>query len=117
MSYRNELHLLTRIRDDLLMRSKTRDQDGTCVVDLGSTLWMDLCDRIEDIELASAEQPAWIAVEDRLPNSGQKVMWYQPSQVRYAGPEGRVIFARSKPYRLSTHWMPLPEPPKESSDE
>lgn len=62
--------------------------------------------------------PRWISVEERLPEKGIVVlaMWH-----------GEMAFARYTPYRLGwynldtrydspnavSHWMPLPEPPKE----
>lgn len=66
--------------------------------------------------------PRWISVEERLPDKGNVVlaMW-----------KGEIAFARYTPHRLGwynlasqydspnavTHWMPLPEPPKEETTE
>lgn len=58
-----------------------------------------------------ATEPKWISVKDRLPESDQKVLAYTS--------EGKGTFEE---FRLCcgwaikgaiTHWMPLPEPPKE----
>lgn len=59
----------------------------------------------------------WISIEDRLPNNDNVVLVINKHRVtiaRYFGNEswsGR----QGKEHRLSTitHWMPLPEPPKE----
>lgn len=58
----------------------------------------------------------WIRVEDRLPESAG---WYL---VFYNGSEMQVAFFKGKKwpfdnhYHTITHWMPLPEPPKEVDD-
>ena len=64
---------------------------------------------------ALREQPRWISVEERLPKYGERVLIT----------EGHAVFEASlsishKWVRCGigwaegvTHWMPLPEPPKE----
>ena len=56
----------------------------------------------------------WISVEDRTPREGKKVL------VTYVGvyDYDLVIFWRDRKndhygHQPATHWMPLPEPPKE----
>lgn len=62
----------------------------------------------------------WISVNDRLPNAGQKVL------ITFRDPGGSIVDTARRcsdfgwdvtnwevPDRLITHWMPLPEPPKE----
>lgn len=72
----------------------------------------------EYIQQLESLVPRWISVEERLPEKGDVVlaMWH-----------GEMEFARYAPHRLGwynlatrydspnavTHWMPLPEPPKE----
>lgn len=56
----------------------------------------------------------WISVKDRLPKGGL-VIWFHP-----AIKEGRTnlndyfrVDFCDLPNRPATHWMPLPEPPKQ----
>ena len=60
----------------------------------------------------------WISVEDRLPEKGQVVLAFgkkSASTGQYRGFERERKFWRWKgnTIRVVTHWMPLPEPPKE----
>ena len=58
----------------------------------------------------------WISVEDRLPGIGQHVLVWRTSGGKYApfsiGIE-RFIDNLGGQWPV-THWMPLPDPPKES---
>jgi len=67
------------------------------------------------LAIAALSRDRWISVEDRLPEEGEWVLIFGPG---YHVPlEGFLIsgawiddqFER----RTVTHWMPLPEPPKE----
>jgi hypothetical protein len=58
----------------------------------------------------------WISVKDRVPNVGRYVICYTENRV--FSPTNDVITKYSK-YGFEgasnvTHWMPLPEPPKQS---
>lgn len=61
----------------------------------------------------------WISVKDRLPAVGEKVLTlskFGHISDRYLHEYGGgLIFSPDglKPGRDVTHWMPLPEPPKE----
>ena len=65
-----------------------------------------------------AAQPKWISVEERLPDEPGEVLacvygriciaWY--SNRYFETPSGMVFYACEN---AVTHWMPLPEPPKE----
>lgn len=70
----------------------------------------------------------WISVKDRLPEAGAVVDIWVPASWRdeggaripNAGYDGRRFHNRSThgdwagaPYDDVTHWMPLPQPPKE----
>ena len=72
---------------------------------------------------AHIEREAWISVEDRLPGApGEYLVVYHPCHWDSVSPESRVgmdtfrgktAWAKKK-YQRVTHWMPLPEPPKEN---
>lgn len=70
----------------------------------------------------------WISVKDRLPDFGTKVLTYSKfghisdrilnkhvnangAELLFFSPDGM------QPGRDITHWMPLPEPPKEGNDD
>lgn len=70
------------------------------------------------IEELLAAVPHWISVEERLPDVAEKVLTYNGDFVSenwlctVASKVGRVkVWAYSEGF--VTHWMPLPEPPKE----
>ena len=72
--------------------------------------WNDACEAIAD-NVPSA--PRWHRVEDQLPEPGQDVLVYTYFY-------GRSIYAvawldneEKWSFGTVTHWMPLPEPPKE----
>lgn len=64
----------------------------------------------------------WISVKDRLPNEMDDcLVWYKSKftydHIRTACYLGNNFFSTSGISHLDftvTHWMPLPEPPKES---
>lgn len=74
------------------------------------------------VERGGNKMSEWISVEDRLPQEGVKVLtldkWghirdrnlqkYWTGDKAYFRPDGM------EPGRDITHWMPLPEPPKET---
>ena len=72
----------------------------------------------EKVALLEAAQPKWISVEERLPDEPGEVLacvygriciaWY--SNRCFETPSGMVFYACEN---AVTHWMPLPEPPKE----
>lgn len=61
----------------------------------------------------------WISVKDRLPEIGEKVLAYRPSmyytvvQTIYYGVEGWENGYDLSGNMVITHWMPIPEPPKD----
>lgn len=71
------------------------------------------------------ENPRWISVEERLPEKGQKVAFIPNcnprsvyvGEISHVGRQGGVMFensfSRTTMKYYATHWMPLPEPPKE----
>ena len=72
----------------------------------------------EKVAQLEAAQPKWISVEERLPDEPGEVLacvygriciaWY--SNRCFETPSGMVFYACEN---AVTHWMPLPEPPKE----
>lgn len=69
-------------------------------------------------------QPRWISVEERLPEKSVPVLAYKDGRIWYcernwqSGCWESLSFAATKEYGMywskgPTHWMPLPEPPKE----
>lgn len=55
----------------------------------------------------------WISVEERLPEPWKEVLIYRGEEMAIVSsevtPDGRWLFSNV------THWMPLPEPPKEET--
>lgn len=82
----------------------------------------DECEFARDAFLAGyqAAQPQWISVKERLPEVGTWCLWMYPTGPEVNQYEGKLdddtmLFHRSW-YDSDdevTHWMPLPEPPKE----
>lgn len=61
--------------------------------------------------LREQEERRWIPVTERLPEAGKHVLVYSEDDgvsIVYNGGD-------SYSYALMTHWMPLPEPPKEDA--
>lgn len=71
--------------------------------------------------ISALEKTKWISVDDRLPDVGIRVIACgEKGGVFVVKPEGITTgFGRmdgASKYRSFTHWMPLPEPPKEGAD-
>ena len=68
---------------------------------------------------ATLEATEWISVKDRLPETGKRVLTYADNGAMFAAhldgywyiDTGEMYY--STPLANITHWMPLPEPPKE----
>ena len=71
-------------------------------------------------QIAELSKPRWIPVSERLPKYGERVLvfggvtmyvaYYDKN--RYGGESWHKLNSKSH-YCNPTHWMPLPEPPKE----
>ena len=74
----------------------------------------------EKVAQLEAAQPKWISVDERLPDEPGEVLacvygriciaWY--SNRCFETPSGMVFYPCEN---AVTHWMPLPEPPKEDA--
>ncbi len=70
---------------------------------------------LSDIEYLLTQQPKWISVEERMPESGKCVLLYSPKS---GVGEGAWISSKChfEQWRWNailtnvTHWMPLPNP-------
>ena len=60
--------------------------------------------------------PQWVSVEDRLPETAQDVIVFDGRNVTFACKLGVWYGEFSRAINV-THWMPLPEPPKEVHDD
>lgn len=93
-------------------------------MDCEGELMRDAANRIEAL---NAAQPGWISVKERLPEAKVAVLGYGLRHRAYPDtdpfPATHVVYTRgedegwftfwNQEYVAVTHWMPLPEPPKE----
>lgn len=75
------------------------------------TEWDKLMFLVEAANNVMESAPKWISVKERLPEYGQYVLAYS------ADDDYMTVEARRKfdAFQI-THWMPLPQPPKEVQD-
>lgn len=87
----------------------------------------DVLDAVEDFPAADAiaelSKPRWIPVTERLPSYGDWVLGIGPKKGYYVCEYRGIVHWSSEGYDpwfsakgssvTITHWMPLPEPPKE----
>lgn len=75
------------------------------------------CAKWEGLYRAELEKkPAWVSVKDRLPEDYQKVLCLFESgtmEVSFRASVKGFCYEGFKQTGKVTHWMPLPEPPKE----
>lgn len=92
--------------------------DGECHLPFGNDPEVDALAYIQQLE---AQAPRWISVKERLPEKKQRVMvytvqgTYRIGVFSFVGDKGAVWFKCDKSCITVTHWMPLPEPPKEEA--
>lgn len=72
--------------------------------------------------LGGQEERRWIPVKERIPENGQKVIFYNygadavyAGKFNYIGKNGTVWFRVGKTSYPGSYWMPLPEAPKEDA--
>lgn len=90
--------------------------------ELPITLYDKLVEAAEAIEELS--KPGWIPVTDRLPGTGEIVLVYGKRGGIYTAEHNRNARWPGSFWKLNgkshhcepTHWMPLPEPPKEDDN-
>ena len=88
----------------------------------------------ERIKKIACEKSEWISVQERLPDFEQNVLVYAEVKLENISPESVMVVTHRHKYRLTdcwsraepsqyfnadykiTHWMPLPEPPKEDEE-
>lgn len=63
----------------------------------------------------------WISVKDRLPEEGKEVLCFvqesfHPYHVATYDPEHKKFYNKYAYVVRTTHWQPLPPPPKEAPD-
>lgn len=95
--------------------------DHTCVYCEFSGMCENEADALAYIKQLEAQVPKWISVEERLPEERQKVMvcglrnGMQVGAFRGLSRSGRnrKWWWKKDTILEVTHWMPLPEPPKE----
>lgn len=76
--------------------------------------WMTVCDRCAK----KLEAPEWISVKERLPEEGQRVLAWDGYKIYDCAHCGDVWIETVDDWSINTndpvtHWMVLPEPPKE----
>lgn len=103
-----------RIRDHNRIHSKER---GAVIITECLNFAAEIIEKLDRGEIQPA--PQWISVEERLPNHYEEVLvvsklknivyfaWYDADISMFMG-NGHMWTTREV-----THWMPLPEPPKE----
>lgn len=74
-------------------------------------------DAIAYIQQLEAQQPRWISVKEREPERLQRALVYSPAGNRIAsGVYTEVGFITKTAIGEITHWMKVPEPPKEGAE-
>ena len=70
-------------------------------------------------QIAELSKPRWIPVTERLPEDGQWVLVWGHGQkipIMMFRESGAWIDDQFEFHTTVTHWMPLPEPPKEETE-
>ena len=74
----------------------------------------------EEVEINTAlgcNMPVWIPVTERLPKDGAEVLAFNKTGFAYvdcwADGKWKINSMVNEEHEIVTHWMPLPEPPKD----
>lgn len=116
--------------DDLVKRLR---EEAECPDNFpeDSNLMREAAEAIEKLSRLNAEitrrelkarmaKPRWIPVTERLPDAGKRVLCYCRAniyEVMKMRTDGDWVYDTNHVYMHSfvTHWMPLPQPPKEET--
>ena len=97
--------------DELVKRLRDYEESGLSAISPYEA--GEIADAIEELS-----KPRWIPVTERLPDAGKRVLCYCRAniyEVMKMRTGGDWVYDTNHVYMHSfvTHWMPLPEPPKE----
>ena len=115
---------MTREEAARILEEAARKLDYEAMFDEGAIAASEACKIGHDAlrELGAKEKPfgEWISVKDRLPETGERVLTFDKwGHIRdrelFMFKSGFICFRPDGlvPVKDITHWMPLPEPPKE----
>lgn len=99
-------------RDEIIkaLRQFIHQFDGR---DVGDYFVEDVLEAAADLLEQDAKKTSWISVKDRLPEPNERVLAYFPGTR-----DSEAVMLPSKGWAVNkfvSHWMPLPEPPKEEA--
>ena len=88
-----------------------------CPYNNGNCYMQIVRDALAYIQQLEAQQPRWISVKEREPKNLQRALVYSPVGNRIAsGVYTEVGFITQAAIGEITHWMEVPEPPKEENE-
>lgn len=101
---------------DYILVKRLREKAGAFDYDGRPDIACDYEQAADAIEELS--KPCWIPVTERLPEAGERVLCYCRAniyEVMKMRTDGNWVYDMNHIYMHSfvTHWMPLPQPPKE----
>lgn len=113
--------------NDLISRKALLDKIGWWIEDIGNAHLLDeryyramkRAETFVEEMPAVAAAPTWISVEDRLPDDYERVLVWRSRINDVDVFDGRSVQIRCETAEMRrihgiTHWMPLPEPPKDA---
>jgi len=108
---------MTRIISKNVLRDLKADKVETLTIGSRADLYKEAWDKGYQAGVKAA-QPKWISVEERLPETDQCVMYVDDGEVAFRIVRGWALrelceFPEHREVHRVTHWMSLPEPPKE----
>lgn len=76
----------------------------------------DIYQQIANLPTADVVEVKWTNVDDRLPEKADWYLVYAENQRPFVAYFKGKTFPLNNHYHKITHWMPLPEPPKEGAE-